>query len=422
MNDIQPLECLNNLIDDIDLPSFQNIGIQKVLLNKKMLLAFDTGLGKTFTYSAIVRGLLNNNPEGKHIFVVIHDSITQAEKDIKELVRVPTMVFTNADGEFRRLVNSWDKLSIIILTYQCFMNCNLNLFLFKKIREVESFVIDEAHHVSQWDKSDVAYIIRGLAQYAEYVVALTATPITSDKTQYFKLLNVIDRSLSHRRDETSAGKYSERYMSVNRSDYNLKGNYKTTLELVTPTVDQIGEIKGVVSKIVKGQGAVPQVKKLMEVLDARLKEDKSIIVYIHYHSTREWVESNLKQKGIKFVSLHGKITNKEEREVILSKFKSKEVRVLLTSISESLNIDSDVVVFYEFTTKLKQVVGRAHRGLNIKQLELVFIITMDTEEVDFFLKYIYKRSLVIQDLLGKDYSEFIEVGRKLKEISEDEPF
>lgn len=422
MNDIQPLECLNNLIDDIDLPSFQNIGIQRVLLNKKMLLAFDTGLGKTFTYSAIVRGLLNNNPEGKHIFVVIHDSITQAEKDIKELVRVPTMVFTNADGEFRRLVNSWDRLSIIILTYQCFMNCNLDLFLFKKIREVESFVIDEAHHVSQWDKSDVAYMIRGLAQYAEYVVALTATPITSDKTQYFKLLNVIDRSLSHRRDETSAGKYSERYMSVNRSDYNLKGSYKTTLELVTPTIDQIGEIKGVVSKVVKGQGAVPQVKKLIDVLDTRLKDNKSIIVYIHYHSTREWVESNLRQKGIEFVSLHGRITNKEEREVILGKFKSKEVGVLLTSISESLNIDSDVVVFYEFTTKLKQVVGRAHRGLNIKQLELVFIITLDTEEVDFFLKYIYKRSLVIQDLLGKDYSEFIEVGKKLKEISEDESF
>ncbi len=72
--------------------------------------------------------------------------------------------------------------------------------------------------------------------------------------------------------------------------------------------------------------------------------------------------------------------------------------------------------------------GRAHRGLEGKELELVFIVTRDTAEVDFFEKYIYRRSLTLQCLLRKDYSEFIRVGEQLREmnigtdVSEDIPF
>lgn len=111
---------------------------------------------------------------------------------------------------------------------------------------------------------------------------------------------------------------------------------------------------------------------------------------------------------------------------MLDSFAKREVDVLITSVSESLNIDADTVIFYEFTTKIKQVMGRAHRGLYGKELELVFIVTKDTAEVEFFDKYIYRRSITLQRLLQKDYSEFISIGLQLKQMSvqseEDLPF
>lgn len=415
----EPLICVENIIPGLELPEFQNTGVQEALLNKKMMLSFDTGMGKTYTYALFVRGLLNRNPENKHIFVIIHDSLEQAPKDLRNLAAAPVGAFSSAEGELSSLVSQWKQLSIIVLTYECFRDINLVLFLYKHLGEVESLVIDEAHHVANWDTSDTAFMIRALASLIPYVCELTATPITSEKSQYYRAMNLMDRSLSYRRDETFAGAYNQRYMAANRKDYDIKGNYKTTLELVPPMAHQIGKIRGVISRKIKGTGAILQVDRLIELIRARLKDGKSVIVYINYHDTREWVESHLAAEGISFVSLHGKIIKRDERQDILDTFSERRADVLLTSVAESLNIDSDVVIFYEFTTKIKQVMGRAHRGLEGKELELVFILTKDTDEVEYFMKYIYHRSLTIQKLLGKDYSEFIKVGEQIQRLALD---
>lgn len=418
MTEFKSLNTVENIIEGLDLPDFQNIGVQKALLNNKMLLAFDTGTGKTYTYSVFVRALLNNNPEGKHIFVIIHDSINQAPSDIANLISAPVFAFSGKYEDYKKFKRRWNEASVIILTYECFQNMELLSFLYDRLTEVESFVIDEAHHVSGWDVSDTAFIIRSFTHYIPYVIALTATPITSRKEQYYQIMNILDRNLSPRRDETFLDKYSERYMAVNRSDYLIKGNYKTILELVEPSVHQIGEIKGIISRVIKGTGAVNQVNKLLCVVKEKLNQNKKVIIYVNYHDTREWIEKHFDLENIKYVSLHGRITKQDERKNILNRFNDGDTNVLITSVSESLNITSDVVIFYEFTTKIKQVMGRAHRGLGAKELELIFIITKDTMEIDYFMKYIYKRSLIIQNLLGKDYQEFIDIGNKLNSLEE----
>lgn len=418
MTEFKSLNTVENIIEGLDLPDFQNIGVQKALLNNKMLLAFDTGTGKTYTYSVFVRALLNNNPEGKHIFVIIHDSINQAPSDIANLISAPVFAFSGKYEDYKKFKRRWNEASVIILTYECFQNMELLSFLYDRLTEIESFVIDEAHHVSGWDVSDTAFIIRSFTHYIPYVVALTATPITSRKEQYYQIMNILDRNLSPRRDETFLDKYSERYMAVNRSDYFIKGNYKTILELVEPSVHQIGEIKGIISRVIKGTGAVNQVNKLLYVVKEKLNQNKKVIIYVNYHDTREWIEKHFDSENIKYVSLHGRITKQEERKNILNSFNGGDTNVLITSVSESLNITSDVVIFYEFTTKIKQVMGRAHRGLGAKELELIFIVTKDTMEIDYFMKYIYKRSLIIQNLLGKDYQEFIDIGNKLNSLEE----
>ena len=413
---MNPLLCIENIIPDLELPSFQNVGVYQALINKKMLLGFDTGTGKTITYAVFVRGLLNRNPEKKHIFVIIHDSIIQAPSDISSLAAVPVEVISGERGEAGRLSNLWERTSIFVMTYESFRNLNVVLFLYNHLTEIESVVVDEAHHCGNWDSSNTAFMIRALTRYISYVDGLSATPATRTNAQFYRIMNLIDRNLSSQRDESNYGAYLDRYLPVNRGDYDMKGDYITTSEIVTPMPHQVGNIKGDVFRVIKGPNAVNQVERLVKVVLDRKRKGQSVIVYVHLHCVREWVEQHFRDVGITFESLTGRVTKQAERQRMLDSFNNREVDVLITSVSESLNIDADVVVFYEFTTRIKQVMGRAHRGLAGKRLELVFIITRDTAEVDFFNKYIYKRSMSLQRLLKKDYSEFIKVGEQLKSL------
>jgi hypothetical protein len=103
----------------------------------------------------------------------------------------------------------------------------------------------------------------------------------------------------------------------------------------------------------------------------------------------------------------------ELRADIFEGFAKGEYDVLTTSVTTGLNLDSDYIIFVEFCTDIKQMMGRAERGLNPKTLDLYFIFTRKTGEIDFFLKYIYQRSLSIQEVLRKDYSTLIRVGAEL---------
>lgn len=411
---------LNNVMPDAELWDFQRQGMQEVFTNERMLLAFDTGTGKTFTYAGIIRGLLNRNPDKKHILVIINDSIEQVPRDISQLTKASVEAFNGTAEDAGRLRYYWARTSVLVLTMEAFRSLEVVRFLFDNLMEVESFAIDEAHHCSNWDVSDTAFMIRALAQYVPYCIELSATPMTRVSQQYFRLMNLLDRRRSRTRDETYAGAYVDRYMPVNRKDYDIKGNYVPTLIPVQPTLEQAQPQHGIVFKKLKGIGAAPQVKALVEAVQQRLKDGKRMIVYVHYHDSRRWVETNFREQGIQFTSLHGKLLKRSERERALDAYRNGEVDVLITSVTESLNIEADVVIFYEFTTLVKQVIGRAHRGLAGKPLEIAFIITKDSDEVEYFLKYIYERSLTVQKLLMKDYSELVEIGKKVQALQLDE--
>lgn len=404
-------QCLESLIPT-DMPLFQNRGVFFALKNKRVLLAFDTGLGKTFTYAFILRALLNKDPTKKHLFIVLKDQIEQAPEDLRSLVQVPVAVHYAAAESINRIMQTWDKASVILLTYECFRNPDFVFFLYRHLPEVQSISIDEAHRASNWDDSDTAFMIRSFADKVEYCIGLTATPVTSENQQFYRLMNTIDRGNSYLRDETFLGHYTSTYMFVNRTDYGVKGLYETKVAWVTPTLDQITPTRGIVFRKTKWRGAEPQIKKLLDLLKDR--NGKKIIIYTQYHEARLWIEEHLTSQNMAFRSIHGRITKRDERQKILDDFRNNVVDILITSITESLNIEADCVIFYEFTTKVKQVIGRAHRGLSGKYLEIIFILTRDTAEVDFFLKYIYRRSMAIQTLLHKDYSELIRLGEEVE--------
>ena len=160
-------------------------------------------------------------------------------------------------------------------------------------------------------------------------------------------------------------------------------------------------------ELCKGDGAIPQVRKLVEVIKDR--EGKRGLVYVNQHSVRQWILPFLDEAGIKYACVNGNTKMKERAEIMRQFNEEKSLDVVVTSVTTALDLDCDFVVFYEFTVEVKQMIGRAHRGLGNKDLDVIFIITTDTCEIDYFYDNIFSISMEVKSLLHQDFSELEDV-------------
>ena len=136
------------------------------------------------------------------------------------------------------------------------------------------------------------------------------------------------------------------------------------------------------------------------------------LVYINQHVIREWVLRFLDNAGIRYGCINGK-TSKLEDEEVMDKFNNKkDLDVVITSVTEAIDLDCDWVMFYEYTVNVAQMIGRASRGLKDKTLKVYFMITEDTGELRYFYDNIYSVSEVIQKVVGKRYDAVFDVKLK----------
>lgn len=406
----QPLDTINNIIDTIDLSSSQNGGVKEILLQKKGLLRYDTGMGKSFMAATLLRAFANADPSKKHLVFVLHDQLIQIPQQLKSLTGLNVLVTDATSESLSKFYSNFSRAHVMILTYECLRSSELLAFLYAHLLEFMSIIFDEAHVVSNWDNSDTAFALRCISKYIEYKVAMTATPAITEKQQFYRIMNILDRSISHLRDEVDEEKCDKIYQNVNRIDDDIKGNYDAQIVWVTPHKHQLGHINGNLTATTKGFGAYNQVNALISLL--KEEPDMPTIVYIHYHETREWVETHLKKAEIAYGVVNGNVTG-SNRIQVFEDFKNGMFSVLLTSITTSLDIIADRVIMYEFTPLIKQLIGRPHRGLQPKDLQIRILVTRETEEVDFFLKYIYARSQLFHHLLRIDYTEVLHLGNML---------
>lgn len=164
-------------------------------------------------------------------------------------------------------------------------------------------------------------------------------------------------------------------------------------------------------QICKGYGAVNQVQALEELVDEH--RDTPGLIFISQGSIIEWVSANFKKNEIDFEVIDGE-TSIQDRTRITSRFASGDCKLVITSLTTALDLDCDYVVFYEFTVEVEQMIGRAHRGLGNKELDVYFIITENTPEVTYFMENIVPRCKLIEDILSKKNTAIEAVTRGLE--------
>ena len=159
----------------------QKEAIQKLVENKKFILADDMGLGKTT--STIISAL---ETEAKKVLIICPASLKiNWQREIENYSDRTTSII---EGK------KWDDADFVIINYDIIKNFHND----KKKAEstivkskFDLVIVDEAHYV-QNSQAQRTKLINDIGRNVERVWLLTGTPITSRPINYFNLLNLID--------------------------------------------------------------------------------------------------------------------------------------------------------------------------------------------------------------------------------------
>lgn len=416
-------EAIKDVLHDVHLHDLQCIDIMKMLAAEKAIISYPTGVGKTLMAVAIMRLLSNEDVTRKFLFFGKKDQINQTPAKIEKLCGMPVLATTSAEKDIVHFFqNHCEQYKVLFLTHEAFRNDILMNYLFKHRDEYCGVFIDEAHELSNVGYAAAASVVSGMLRQFRYAYAMTATPIVTSISQLAKLAYIVDQQrfpnpkkleYSLKRGTFSIEEEPCFFINRTREEFGSRTDYHGIVSLVEPLPHQLIECGGNrLFELCKGDGAYPQVERLIQEITSR--KGKRGLIYVNQHSVREWVLPFLDTAGIKYACINGK-TNMTTRAEILRQFnEEKSLDVIITSVTAALDLDCDFVIFYEFTVEIKQMIGRAHRGLGDKEMDIIFIITDRSAEIDYFYDNVFRASMLVKEILGHKCDELEQINEELQ--------
>lgn len=424
LSSMKSFEAIKYVLSGIELHDLQCIDVMKMVYNKTAIVSYDTGLGKTLLASAAMRLLWNEDASRRFIIFVKKDQLTQTPTKIENATGRRVISSSGEESSVTRVFGTDDFLDypVLMLTHSCLRNSRVMQRIFEHRAKYCGVIIDEAHELSNKDFAQSASVITGMINQFEYKWALTATPITTDVGQLCKLACMMNpksypNPLKFKRD-VQHGRFSianDPLFFINRSgkDLGRDSRYFGNVLWVDAMEHQKAELGGnSLMALCKGDGAVNQVEALVNLLKAY--EGKRGLIYVNQHAVREWILPWIAKAGIRVGCINGMTKSSEDAEVMRQFNEEKSLDVVVTSCTTAIDLDCDFVIFYEFTVLLKQMIGRADRGLEGKTVDVWYVITKGSYEPVYFKRTIVDRSEDIKRLLAKDYAELDSIANELE--------
>lgn len=424
ISNLKSAHAIRNILNGYVLEDFQCVDVLTALARKESIIGHDTGMGKTLIASAIIKALHNENPERKSLVVVKRNQFEQTPKKIREATGLKVIAISSSDNDLRnKMYNAKFLQYDVVMISAEVLNDVLSIGLLHRARKYFTcMIIDELHEFTNFNEADRAFMLEAMLGCMEYKIGLTATPMTTNLEQFTRALAMLDRETyaDYRKTKSllSKGQLDLEqedkgiYIRRTRTGLGIANDYVTHVHKTSPHGHQIGASGINMFNITKGEGANNQVRELIRIINSELGKG---LVYIRHHAIRRFVERELQKEGIAYATINGLVNGKERGEIMKAFNEGKEdaPKVVLTSVTTSLDLDCDFVIFYEFTVDAKQMIGRAERGLVPKTINIHFIFVEETDEMNYFLENIYKRSIVVQQVLRRNYNELIRVGDEL---------
>ena len=421
--ELKSYNAIEDVVNNITLKDGQCVDVLKMLYRKKSILNYDTGMGKTCLACACIRLLLNEDSTRHFIFLGTNRQLAQTPRELKEYLGMDIAI-CSGDAKsisINLLSENYKKYSVLFITHEVLLSQVAVRHLAANINFFNCVIIDEAHRLNNNTSSLGANVLAAMCKNMEYAFALTATPITTSAAQLIRLVSMLDPvtypNPNKLLNNINKGRFSFplddpcMLIAKTRNDFGVQQKISGQVLLVPAMEHQKNVRQCDVVRTCKGPGAINQA----EALVAFIKERKGQrgLIYINEHATRNWVLPFLDNAGIAYACINGHVSNAETADIQYDFNHSDKYQVLILSVTESLSLDCDWVLFYEFTVKVQQMLGRAYRGFASKELPVTFMITQDTNEPETFLRNIYSRAVFIQRLLGREYTAVIEAANEL---------
>lgn len=418
-------KAVSKVLEQDNLHDLQSIDVLKMLAHKHAIAIYDTGLGKTFLASAIMKMLHNKEHKSKFIMFVTKNQLLQTPYKIKRLTNFDVICTDGTKDSIQNFIGKAMDYDVTLATYSCLASQAFMDFFFEHRNDYNCIIVDEAHKLNNFVTADVGAKLYEIIKKFEYAYALTATPITTDIEQLARLASIFDSGTYHDYHGLQmAFKYNSYrisddpcfFVSRNADAFGRVTAPHGIIVWTDPMPFQIDAEYSELSDLCKGEGATEQAEALAQLIQFNKSNgNERGLVYINRHKVREWVLPFLDEAGITYRCINGKTPNDERQKTLKEFNEEKTVDVVITSVTEALDLDCDYVIFYEFTANIKQMIGRAQRGFTDKDLFVFYIITDKTKEVDYFYNNVYKRCEIASYVLRKDYSEVLDLEDELLE-------
>ena len=418
-------KAVSKVLEQDSLHDLQSIDVLKMIAHKHAIAIYDTGLGKTFLASAIMKMLHNKEHKSKFIMFVTKNQLLQTPHKIKRLTNFDVICTDGTRSSIQNFIGKALDYDVALATYSCLESRQFLDFFFEHRKDYNCIIVDEAHKLNNFVTADVGAKLYEIIKKFEYAYALTATPITTDIEQLARLASIFDSNTYHDYHGLQmAFKYNSYrisddpcfFVSRNADAFGRVTAPHGIIVWTDPMPFQIDAEYSELSDLCKGEGATEQAEALAQLIQFNKSNgNERGLVYINRHKVREWVLPFLDEAGITYRCINGKTPNDERQRTLKEFNEDKTVDVVITSVTEALDLDCDYVIFYEFTANIKQMIGRAQRGFTDKDLFVFYIITDKTKEVDYFYNNVYKRCEIASYVLRKDYSEVLDLEDELLE-------
>lgn len=425
---LKSCKALNKLLPSATLADSQIVGVLKALYRKRAIIMYDVGMGKTYMASAYIKILMNQDSNTRCLFFVKKLQTQQTPKDVEKLTGVSVKFLTDATAKTIEALEhdrDFDNYRIVILTHDFLQSEKGMQFLFRHKDSFKSIIIDEAHNLNNSRGAQKSSMLKALCSCFEYRLALTATPVITDVRQFTRLASTIDPDTYPDPERLARAMTGNRFsidqdpcffIEKSRRDIGIKEEIIGDVVWVDPQRNQRYATGRNMHALCKGPGAVNQAEALVRFIKEH--GDERGIVYVNEHKKREWLLPFLDQAGISYACLNGTTPDYERARVQEIFNTTNDVQVILTSLTESLNLDCNWVLFYELTSNVQQTLGRAYRGLQDKKLYVYFMLTRNTDESQYFVNTVVRNAIKVRDNANKVYTAVFDAYEIVKEEGE----
>lgn len=410
LDKLESYDAIKNILKT-PLTKWQCVYLLKALFIRRYALFFKTGLGKTYMASAYMRALKNSEPCSKFLMFIKKSQEEETPKKIFDVSHLRSKVYTAALDDYVT-ENAIDKYDVIMMTHEC-LNSEFHMSkLLNVIGRFKAVIIDESHLLSNIEEASSAFMLYAISHEVDYVLSLTATPITTDVEQLARVLKVLApwQVPNFKKLGSDVKNYGLSGVPSELLDFFAiqdRENLRKGVALkIKPMEHQVNARGQKLFEITKGPGAYAQADALIKII--RRNHGKKGYVYCNLSVVYKFIVPYLIDKGVRVAVANGKTLGKDLTS-LLDDFRNDKYDIIISNKKEALDIDCDFVYFHEFTPHVPQVVGRGERGINPKMLTVYYAFTEGTDELDYFRRNILEISQDVEEIMGMNLQEVTEL-------------